>query len=237
MTRDCPKDLIEKVDWLYEHARRVMEEDPTRKRAWCVEIHFRDILTLRRIAKRLSDDGYKVTTQDSMQSVRIEGGKRQVIELGPTANVFSVGEFQAATVRKFVREMLDLAAKNHATCSDIEPMSIADMRMYTGLPSIIRTMPAAKGRLAHYTEFGLAPGASMVFVFGFEASNPAGTMAAMKKAGVKKIKRGPRNASWNVEYRVAGSNDDKALADAFKVAREVAKTTRCKLVGVDFEED
>lgn len=234
--RELPKDILEQVDWCFEHAKHVMREDASRKHAWHLQIHFRDILTMRRAARRLREDRYLVMTQDTYECVTIQGDKRTVSDLGPTATVFHVGAFKPAGVKKFVREMLALAAESKAKCDALERMSMSDMRMLFGPPSLLRTLPAAKWRLHHYTDTGLQPGAALVYVFGFETSSPAGTISALKKSGVKQAKRGPRDAMWNVEIRVPGANDDKALTEAFKVARQHAKTLKCKLVGVDFEE-
>ncbi|HLP84902.1 MAG TPA: hypothetical protein VK157_11185 [Phycisphaerales bacterium] len=234
--RKLPADYVEQVDWLFEHAKFIMREDASRKCAWQMELHFPSVLTMRRMAKKLANDGYSVMMQDSLESIQIEGGIRTVRDLGPTARIFKVGALKPSGVRKFVREILALAETYGAKCSDLTRMTLSDMRMFMGPPSLIRTFPEARIRLYHYTDSGLAAGAPLIFVFGFHAPNPAATIAGLKKAGIKSVRRGPRQVEWNVEARLTRSNDIDVLEAEFKIARAQAKALKCKLMGVEFEE-
>jgi hypothetical protein len=231
-----PKDLVKKVDWLYEHLSINLETNPNAKCGWQVMIHFPNMLSMQRATRRIRKSGYIVVTQEHYEETTVTGRKQVVRDLGPTAMVYKVGAFKAPAVKDYVREMLSLAKEFDAKCSDLDHWSMDDLEMVYGPPMLLKSLKSAQWRLHHYTDTGLAEGAPMVYVFGFAAASPAEAIATLKSAGVKKARRGPRDADWTVESRVLGSNDDAKLAEAFKVAMKHAKLIGCKLVGVEFEE-
>ncbi len=231
-----PKNLVAKVDWLYEHLSTNLRENPNAKAGWQVMIHFPDILSMQRATRRLRKEGYVVASEEHHEEFTITGRKQTVRDLGPTARVYKVGAFKAPAVREYVREMLELAKEFGAKCSHLDHWSRDDLDMIFGPPLLISSLKSAQWRLRHYSDTGLAEGDPLVYVFGFATDSPADAVAALKKAGVKKVRRGPRDADWTVEYRMLGSNDDAHLAEAFKTARKHAKMLGCKLVGVEFED-
>jgi hypothetical protein len=231
-----PKDLVKKVDWLFEHLTHNLDKRPDAQCGWETHVHFPDILSMQRATRRLRKDGYLVMTQDHYELTTIRGKKEISRDLGPTALVYTIGAFKAPAVKDYVRKILSLAREFGAKCDHLTHWDLDELEMIYGPPKLIATLKAAQWRLHHYTDTGLPEGAPLIYVFGFAATSPAQAIAALKKLGVKKARRGPRDAVWTVETRTLGSNDDAMLAEAFKAARKQAKLLQCKLVGVEFED-
>lgn len=226
-----PKDAILFVEWYLEHMRNNLNCDMQAARVWTFDLRTKDVEGMHALAKALRKARYLTTVQDVVEEITGVGRKRKVVEGPPLVTALCRGKPSAAVLKRRVRALVALAAKHDARYELLSSMDIDEFEMLYGPP---KAMPLADAcwRLRHHSDMGLKKGARLEFTFCLETEDAKHCTAALKKAGIAKVTRAPKDADWEISASVPGANNEKQLRTAYAAMKKSAKAAGATLKGM-----
>jgi len=226
-----PNDPVEHLSWFLEHMRSTLKRDMRAQHVWTVDFRTKSVDTMRSLARALRRARYLTTEQESVLETTVVGRRSRTVVGPPLVTAFWRAKPNASSIARRFASLRALAAKHKAKHGHVSSMDLEEFEMLYGPPKAM-SLADSCWRLRHYSDTGLKAGAAMEYTFCLVPKDAKACRTALKRAGLSKIERAPKDADWTLSVTVQGVNSEKRLKAEFEAMKKTARAAGARLKGL-----